>query len=254
MKRYAQPPTLETLPSEILNQIFSYLDQRTLHSLIFCSKKLLEEASYNLYECPRFATTYRFAQFVTTITHDRHRAWMVKEFDVSNLGKSSGPEDEKSLAGWREWKFRSDPLHTIHRDDYGSGGVAKRTGGKKSTHPPPSPFLQRYSYIRDIPIGAVLHALAACPLIKRIDLSNVPLAADYFVSSLGSYRTAYYPTAFTGLLFVSDVPKSFTWKEGDTQPVLSNNDLVDAVTKLQSLQSIGLRGDYGLREMWRRDW
>ncbi|KAF8449777.1 hypothetical protein BGX38DRAFT_527677 [Terfezia claveryi] len=239
-RRYAAPPTLETLPSEILTQIFSYLGQKTLHNLIFCSKRMLEEASYNLYESPNFKTTYRFAQFVTAITHDRHRAWMVKELDVSNLGKEAG-ENETPLAGWREWKFRSDPLHTIHRDDI---GLSKSGKGEivKSLHPPPSPFLQRYSLIRDIPIGAIIHVLAACPFLRKIDLSNVSLAADYFISKLGSHRTGYHPTTFTSLLFVSDVPKSFTWQEGDTRPLSCSIDLVNAFTNLHGLKHINLRG------------
>jgi len=168
-RSYAAPPTLETLPSEILTQIFSYLGQKTLHNLIFCSRRMLEEASYNLYESPKFKTTYRFAQFVTAITHDRHRAWMVKKLDVSNLGKGAG-EDEKPLAGWREWKFRSDPLHTIHRDDIGLSKSGKG-GVLKSLHPTPSPFLQRYSLIRDIPIGAIIHVLAACPFLRYVPAS-----------------------------------------------------------------------------------
>lgn len=163
-RRYAAPPTLETLPSELMSEIFSYLDQKTLHNLVFCSKRVMEGAYYNLYEKPRFKTTYRFAQFVSTITHDRHRAWMVRELDVSNLGKEIG-EEEKPLAGWREWKFRSDPLHTIHRDDLGLSKRGKG-GGVKTLHPPPSPFLQRYSLVRDIPIGAVIHVLAACPFLR----------------------------------------------------------------------------------------
>jgi len=89
---------------------------------------------------------------------------MVKVLDVSNLGKEAG-EDGKPVAGWREWKFRSDPLHTIHRDDIGPSKPGKG-GVVKSTHPPPSPFLQRYSLIRDIPIGAVIHVLAACPFLR----------------------------------------------------------------------------------------
>ena len=259
-RRYAAPPALETLPSEILTEIFSYLDQKTLHSLIFCSRRMLEEASYNLYESPKFKTTYRFAQFVTTITHDRHRAWMVKELDVSNLGKET--EEDEKLAGWREWKFRSDPLHTIHRDDI---GLSKSRRGEvvKPLHPPPSPFLQKYSLIRDIPIGAVIHVVAACPFLRytptyninsqfsiniyifpcrKIDLSNVPLAADYCISKLGSHRTGFHPTAFTSLLFVSDVPKSFTWQEGDTRPLSCSIDLVDAFRNLHGLKQINLRG------------
>ena len=170
IRRYAAPPTLEALPSEILSEIFSYLDQKTLHNLVFCSKVMLGEATYNLYRSPRFKTTYRFAQFVTTVTQDRHKAWQVRVLHLSNLGKSAG-EDERPLAGWREWKFRSDPLHTIHRDD-----VVPLKSGKgvvKTIHPPPSPFLQRYSYIRDIPIGAVIHLLAACPFL-RYPLSLFP--------------------------------------------------------------------------------
>ena len=77
---------------------------------------------------------------------------------------------------------------------------------------------------------------------REIDLANVALAADYAVSPLGSLRTGYHPIAFTSLLFVSDVPKSFTWKEGDTCPLSSSSGLVDALTKLHGLKKVNLRG------------
>lgn len=172
-RKYAAPPTLDTLPSEIHDQIFSYLDQDTLHSLVLASKKLCEEAAYTLYEKPVFASTYRFAQFVTAVTHSRHLAEMVRVLDLSNLGKYA--VDEKPVAGWREWKFRSDPLHTIHRDDLRDDGWPRMGASKKgsldlkklkSSHPLPSPFLQRYSLIRDIPIGAIIHVAVACKLLK----------------------------------------------------------------------------------------
>lgn len=79
-------------------------------------------------------------------------------------------------------------------------------------------------------------------LNRRIDLSNVLLAADYSISPLGSARTGFHPTTFTSLLFVSDVPKSFTWQEGDTQPLTCSTDLVNAFTKLHALKDVNLRG------------
>lgn len=250
-KYYYEHPTLASMPSEILDEIFTYLDQPTLLSLVKVSKRMMEEAANGLYYQPSFASTYRLAQFVTIVSQNPVLARMVRVLDLSGLGRCV--EDDVPLAGWREWKYRDSPLHTIHRDDqvgaaktaYSSSSlrlnkVSVTTTTSASLHPLPSPFLKQYSLSRDVPIGALIHLLTACQYLKILNFSGVPLAADYSV--LRTNTSSYTPVAFTGLLFVSDVPKSFTWKEGDTKPLHAATDLVNAIVKLKCLTKLKIKG------------
>lgn len=251
-KYYYEHPTLASLPSEILDEVFSYLDQPTLLSLVKVSKRMMEEAANGLYFQPEFASTYRFAQFVTIVSQNPVLARMVRVLDLSGLGRCV--EDDVPLAGWREWKYRDSPLHTIRRDDtaakaprfvYSPSGmrlskVIPAASANPSMHPLPSPFLEKYSLSRDVPTGALIHILTACQYLKTLNFSGVPLAADYSV--LRTNTSSYTPVAFTGLLFVSDVPKSFTWKEGDTKPLQPDTDLVNAIVKLKCLTKLKIKG------------
>lgn len=231
------------MPSEILDAIFQYLGQDTLLALTKVSRQMLDEAANTLYARPSFASTYRLAQFVSVISQKPLLARMVRVLDLSNL--ESCVEPDVPLAGWREWKFRSSPLYTVHRDDLGKrdksgsreiGPIVKRTG----SHPLPLPFLKQYSTSRDIPIGGILHILRACPHIQKLNLSNVLLAPDYSV--LRTKTSTYKSVAFTGLLFVSDVPKSFTWEVNDTRPLHASIDLVEAVLSLKCLGILKIKG------------
>lgn len=251
-KYYYEHPTFALLPSEILGEIFSYLDQPTLLSLVKVSRRMVEEAANGLYCQPSFASTYRFAQFVTIVSKNPVLARMVRVLDLSKLGGCV--EDDVPLAGWREWKYRDSPLHTIHRDDqvkktatilHSPSSVRRKKENaavvtSASLHPLPSPFLQQYSLSRDVPTGALIHLLTACQFLRKLNFSGVPLAADYSV--LRTNTSSYTSVAFTGLLFVSDVPKSFTWKEGDTKPLHVTTDLVDAITKLKYLTQLKIKG------------
>ena len=95
---------LETLPFEIKDQIFSYLPQADQHNLLLTSPSLTEVISIKLYHKPEFPTTYRFAQFVTTVSHSKRFANMVKILDVP--GPDNPWSDRMELASWREWKYR----------------------------------------------------------------------------------------------------------------------------------------------------
>lgn len=250
-KYYYEHPTFASLPSEILGEIFSYLDQPTLLSLVKVSRRMVEEAANGLYCQPSFASTYRFAQFVTIVSKNSVLARMVRVLDLSKLGGCV--EEDVPLAGWREWKYRDSPLHTIRRDDQLKKTtktmhspslvrlkIVKPAVPNASMHPLPSPFLQQYSLSRDVPIGALIHLLTACQFLRKLNFSGVPLAADYSV--LRTNTSSYTPVSFTGLLFVSDVPKSFTWKEGDTKPLHVTTDLVDAIIKLKYITQLKIKG------------
>ncbi|KAF3165340.1 hypothetical protein TWF751_009123 [Orbilia oligospora] len=242
-RKYYQVACLTSMPCEILDEIFCHLDQKTLHAILLSNKYLADSAAPALYAAPTFASTYRFAQFVSLITHNAPLANLVRELDLSNI-PSEVPED-MPLAGWRDWKYRTDPLHTIRREDNfrlrkGVKVVAPPTP-PKGVHPLPSPFLTQYHTCRDVPFGALLHIIVACQRLRKVDISNVPIADDYAVLSPAARYSKYRPTAFTNLLFVSDVPKAYTWRPDETKAINAAVDVVDAVLKLKNLEYFGAR-------------
>ncbi|KAK9468996.1 hypothetical protein V1512DRAFT_258383 [Lipomyces arxii] len=292
-KRKQRVPTLDTLPIEILDEVSKYLPQESLLAMVKTCKSIAASAYVYLYQSPKFTSTYRFAQFVSVISHDRTLASYVRSLDLSTI--ENGLRGNVVYASWRDWKYRNEPLYWTrknkqshdkkprHRsvDDSATqlaGPVMMRTKSmltgrrpslsrgsstssvlsssssssgystppvainqeKKqvqlSSHPLQSPLLKQYSLARDVPIGAVLHVVRACPHLQDIDLSYLPMAADYFVTS-----RKYKPTAFTSLLFVSDVPKSYTWRENETVQVHAARELVSALLDLRELRSLKLR-------------
>ncbi|EWC46005.1 hypothetical protein DRE_04798 [Drechslerella stenobrocha 248] len=242
-RKYYHVPCLTSMPCEILDEVFSHLTQKDLHAVLLCNKYLADSAAPALYAAPRFASTYRFAQFVSLITHSPPLANLVRELNLSNI--ATDVPEELPLAGWRDWKYRNDPLHTIRKEtDFkirkGWKAVASAPPPKVA-HPLPSPFLTQYHTCRDVPIGAVLHIITACPRLSIIDLSYVPIAADYAVLPVAAKHSGYKPTAFTNLLFVSDVPKAYTWRSEETKVVNAGVELVDAITKLRSLKTFKAR-------------
>ncbi|KAK6540937.1 hypothetical protein TWF694_008320 [Orbilia ellipsospora] len=240
-RKYYQVACLTSMPCEILDQVFCHLNQKELHAILLCNKYLADSAAPALYATPKFASTYRFAQFVSLITHNSPLANLVREIDLSNIAAET-PED-LALAGWRDWKYRNEPLHTIRREDNfklrRSGKVAPPPTPPKGVHPLPSPFLTQYHTCRDVPLGAVMHILIACQRLRKLNLSNVLVAADYAV--LPTKYSTYKPTTFTKLLFVSDVPKSYTWRSEETKAVNAAVDLVNAVIGLRYLESFEVK-------------
>jgi len=166
-KRKLTPvPTLESLPFEIKSQIFRYLSQETLRCLTLTSAVLSEAAAVDLYEWPNFASTYRFAQFVTTVSHSLDSAQLVRVLDLSGFGSEA---EDTPIAGWREWKYRTEPLYSIHQhtefvkqtESESSLGLQKLT-----SHPKSNPFLQQWSTCQDVPVGGIVHILEACKHIR----------------------------------------------------------------------------------------
>ncbi|KAJ6257667.1 hypothetical protein Dda_7454 [Drechslerella dactyloides] len=248
-RKYYDVACLTSMPCEILDEVFSYLPQRDLHAVLLCNRYLADSVAPALYAAPRFASTYRFAQFVSVITHSPLLASLVRELELESVAEAV-PED-LPVAGWRDWKYRTDPLHTIRREPDGfrlrkvgggsSGGGSGKGRVKGTTHPLPSPFLTQYHTCRDVPMGGVLHIIVACSRLRKINLSNVAIADDYAVLPPASKHSGYRPTAFTNLLFVSDVPKSYTWRSDETKALHAAVELVNAVTKLRYLESFEAR-------------
>jgi hypothetical protein len=257
--------SLENLPSEILDQIVSYLDQATLLSVLTSSTSLNEAAAIALYKRPRFASTYRFAQFVTTVSHSMTYATMVRILDLSRF--KEGETKKLPMAGWREWKMRTEPLFAL--TDRAPEPSWRRSSSPppyslqdpmkcKSTHPKAHRFLKQWETCRDVPMGAILHVLEACKRIKYecvnfhycrtnvnsrfIDLSNLSLADDYALPPSPKHPL----TAHTSLLFVSDVPKYWTWQDSDNLVKIPTLDLARSIGRLELLESISIRLSYWL--------
>ena len=146
---------LEIMPAEVKYHIFSYLPQETLHCLLLKSPALSEEAAFCLYHSPKFHTTYRFAQFVTTVSHSRPYADMVREFELSDR-MSNG------FASWQEWKYRDIPLYAAAAPPKQLG--APKTKAYSGTHPGANRLFNQTS--SSMPVGLVVHVVAACRHIR----------------------------------------------------------------------------------------
>lgn len=68
------------------------------------------------------------------------------------------------------------------------------------------------------------------------------LADDYHLPPSLKYPL----TAYTGLLFVSDVPKSWTWRDTDSLAKISIHELAENTAQLPLLDNIRIRGSYWL--------
>ncbi|KAK9471621.1 uncharacterized protein V1510DRAFT_419797 [Dipodascopsis tothii] len=277
-RRRLARPVLDALPAEILDCVCSYLPQKDLLAVVRTSRALAASAYGFLYHRPQFTTSYRFAQFVSVVARDASLAALVRVLDLSRV-ESRVLADDIVLAGWRDWKYRSEPLYSSRRylteasaallfRDTDARPTLSRSSSTSSTdsavaspptpptvplsrlhfssrpsaassHPLQSPLLKQYSLSRDIPAGALLHVLRACEGLRHVNLSNLPLAADYRIAP--HKRPTFEPSTTSGDLFVSDVPKFYTWSDNETVSVSVKREVVDALLALSELETLKLR-------------
>ena len=102
-----------SLPPEIQQQVFQYLDQKSCHALALVHRNLTPSANVLLYQKPYFFSTYRFAQFVTTVAGSADHANLVRDLilmntmaDLTDNTKPNAGVNHPRLACWREWKYR----------------------------------------------------------------------------------------------------------------------------------------------------
>ena len=153
---------LENLPLEIKDQILSYLPRADLYNLLLTSSSLtsLNEAiTIKMYHKPDFTTTYRFAQFTTTISHSKRYADMVKILTIPGL--TSAWSD---LATWREWKYRNQGLFVAEPP---LNCWSPNRGYSCRTHPTPC-LAFGFEPVCALPTGAVVHVLTACQNIRSL--------------------------------------------------------------------------------------
>ena len=165
-------PMLEIIASEVKDHIFSYLPQETLFCLLLTSPALSEEAAILLYHSPKFFTTYRFAQFVTTVSHSRRYADLVRVFELSD--RKEAEDRANGFASWREWKYREIPLYAAQAPPKQLMEPKKKT--YKGTHPGTN-YLFNKTGGGVMPIGSVVHTLAAC---RNIRLCSLTFYLDIF--------------------------------------------------------------------------
>lgn len=238
-----KPLELVDLPVEILEQVFTHLSQKNLVKIMYLSRQLYHIIQQVIYRQPQFISTYRFAQFVSTITKKAETSCLVYELDLSKIEAGMMNEDGLILAGWRDWKLRSEPLYSTSR--FTKALLTVRSSNKnghinaRNNTPPPlptpgnehpiqSPLLKQFSQSKDIPSGAIIHVLTACRNLTVLDLSCLPLADDYFV------------VANPRLVFVSDVVRSNTWKDSEVKRV-NPSDIIDCLIPLNNLIILRLR-------------
>lgn len=111
------------LPVELIDDILANLDQPSLLNLLQVCRPVSALAIRHLYFEPQFTSTYRLAQFVTTVTHNVELAHYVKVLDLSHITCSTRKGTGEPLAGWRDWKLRTEPLYSI-AGSHGSPGTA----------------------------------------------------------------------------------------------------------------------------------
>ena len=226
----AKEPTgksmLETLPSEVKDHIFSYLPHETLYSLLFTGSALSEAAAIQLYRRPRYRTTYRFAQFVTTVSHLRHYANMVRVFELSD--RSGAQDRANGFASWREWKYRDKPFYAAQAPPKQLLEPQKKA--YNGAHPGANHLFNRMDV--SMPVGLVVQVLAACRHIRSCSLPDLlcrpqmlipdrqfklnfkALTNDDLIESL-----SYPPSAISGIVFGSDLAKSWTQGSADVESV-----------------------------------
>lgn len=129
--------SFQSLPVEIVANILLMLSdgrQRDLVNCLYVSRKFYTATKMVLYREPMFTSTYRVAQFVTSLRLHPENGRYVRTLDLSRLKNgliaqdtgddtsadfadpqsSSDSEDadyEYALASWRDWRYRHDSLY-----------------------------------------------------------------------------------------------------------------------------------------------
>ncbi|KAK5960818.1 Cos111p PWA37_002257 [Arxiozyma heterogenica] len=100
--------TIDDLPLEILSRIISYIDYDKHYKALVCclyvSKRWYKATKIVLYKQPRFVSTYRVAQFVTSLRLHPENGYFVKVLKLSDLQnglifKEDDNEDEEEVVG-----------------------------------------------------------------------------------------------------------------------------------------------------------
>uniref|UniRef100_A0A060TAJ5 ARAD1D24486p n=1 Tax=Blastobotrys adeninivorans TaxID=409370 RepID=A0A060TAJ5_BLAAD len=241
-------PTLINLPVELMDCILENLDEKSLVNVTNTCKLLNSLGTRHLYQRIWLWSTYRFAQLASRLQDRPDLAEFVRELDLSKIELKTDDQGVL-LAGWRDWKFRSEPLYYTSTRQLRHGrrrSLAQRHAPSPSpeplvsseaypilcsphNHPHMSPLLQRNATSCDVPIGPVLRTVEYCKFLRVLDLSYLSLAVDYYIVRGPSQHK-----------FVSDVPKLYNWSDDEIRTVNTGN-LMEAIIQLDNLQELRLR-------------
>lgn len=149
--------TLETSPPEIKDQIFSHLWQEYFYALNLVSPALSGVAAVHLYRSPVFRTTYRFARFVSTVSHSRRYADMVWSFKL--LKRLDEETCTGCLARWIEWKYKDTTLYAARTSLLQQ---FRKLGAQAGwdTHPERNQLLKMW--YGTVAVGSIVQILVAC--------------------------------------------------------------------------------------------
>lgn len=125
-------PSIEfkNMPVEIVDRVFKFVDSKEDYKNCMLTCKLFYQLSKPyFYRDIQFSSSYRFAQFVTYLRVNSEVGLYVKSVNLSSIkpgnyeiSQELETEEEysvnledtfKILAGWRDWKFKSNPLYTV---------------------------------------------------------------------------------------------------------------------------------------------
>ena len=73
------------MPTEILDLVILYLQQKDLCALMRTNSNLTEVAAGHLYRHPLFASTYRYAQFAHTVSHKKQSVDLIVNIYIYSL-------------------------------------------------------------------------------------------------------------------------------------------------------------------------
>lgn len=230
----SRPRSFMHLPVEIQIHVLEFVDDLTSYRLcMLTSKRMYQLAKPLLYRKVHFTSTYRFAQFVTCLRVNLLLGTYVWELDLSELRAGMWDVDESRahddasddefpnpaaiMAGWRDWKFKNNPLYALHpvaavplTKIVSNGSMHSLPAQKKtkltkyfkrrrpshvenmpqqpaplaaphvaSGHPSINRFLLNYSNSKDVPIGYLLHVINLCPNLESLNMAGVSLSSDY---------------------------------------------------------------------------
>ncbi|CUM67576.1 uncharacterized protein PRCAT00005276001 [Priceomyces carsonii] len=145
--------TFKSMPVEILDFIFSLIDDvDDYRRCLYTSKLFYQLAKPYFYQDLSFTSTYRFAQFITYLRLNVSVGQYVKSIDLSNIRPGNyeetlNEEDEretdskidfnsvlKLLAGWRDWKYKTNPLYSLHPHPSSSNLTKVASNSQSSVH------------------------------------------------------------------------------------------------------------------------
>lgn len=128
--------SITQLPIEIQALILTCVDDKqTYLNCMRTSRGMYHIAKPFLYKSVSFTSTYRFAQFVSCLRFNASLGLYVLQIDLSGIksGEIEIPEEHleaadnednsadevtellsNTLAGWRDWKYKNNPLYALH--------------------------------------------------------------------------------------------------------------------------------------------